>query len=293
MSARFSLLTKTYAGDFAAFASLCESIDRHMPHVHHHVVVDRADAALFAHFAGPMRSLMVAEDLLPAYRPITLRGRRLWLRAPFHLVRGWIFQQLAKLAAVASLPEDAVVLVDSDVIFLRPLVDHELFDGNKVQLYHRPDAPSGPAGQSDKWHDAARHALGLSGSGYTGADYISTVIAWSPGVVRAMLAQIEAANHRRWDRELLRNFRFSECVLYGVFAQRVDGPHAALLAPTTHALCHWCWPYDLSSAAGVAAFIEDLAPDKAAALVQSNLGLPDERRALIYHALREKAAHWP
>lgn len=290
MSPSFALLTKTYSGDFTDFARLCASIDRHMPQFMHHVIVDSVDQSLFAPFAGSNRKIAVAETLLPQFRPIALPGRRFWFKSPRYFVRGWIFQQLAKLKLASMLTEDAVLLVDSDVVFLRPLQTNHVFEGAKVKLYHWPGVPSGPPSESGKWHSAACRALGLPARGYTGADYISTVIAWSPAVVRAMLDHIASATRMAWTDALLRDFRFSECVLYGVFCQHVAGPHADLVKPTRETLCHWSWPYNLDHPAGTDAYVDGLRPDKVAALLQSNLGIGDMERAEIFARLQELAS---
>ena len=282
MAASFCLLTKTYFGDYDAFARLCDSIDRHMPDVRHYVLVDRSDMALFARFAGPQRILLDCAGLVPGFVEFRLGGRRMWWRRPWFIARGWIYQQLAKLAAVAQLQEDAVILVDSDLVFVRAIRPEQVFDNERTKLYHHPGAPSGPASESDKWHDIASAALGLPQRGYTGSDYISTVIPWSPAVVRDLLAHVERATGRKWHDELVRHFRFSECVLYGVFCDHVPGPHQARLAHTREVLCHLSWGYDLADPAGVDAYVADLGPGKVAALVQSNLGLAGAARDAIY-----------
>ncbi|MDE1467461.1 DUF6492 family protein [Aurantiacibacter sp. D1-12] len=290
MSNDIALLTKTYRRDLAAFTDLCSSIDRLMPDVTHYVLVDSGDRVIFARFASDRRIILDCAELLPAFRELNLFGRRVWWHAPFHVVRGWIYQQLAKVQAVAGLNEQAVVLVDSDVEFIRQLDAGGVIREGKVALYHQPGAPSGPEDQSPKWHDIASEALGLPKRGYTGSDYISTVIAWSPEVVRAMLQEIERVHHRPWYNVLLRHFRFSECVLYGIFCDHVSGAHQEKVAHTQGALCHWSWSYDLSQPAGRARYVEDFGSDKVAALIQSNLGLPDAIRKGIIAQVRAKVA---
>ena len=282
MTKTFTLVTVTYSGDLGPFRDLCASVDKHMPDVEHHVLVDRSDLEVFAEFSGPNRRIVDCSGLLPSYRELNIARKRVWLRWPFKVVRGWIYQQLAKIGYVHSLDCDAAVIVDSDAVFIRAIEQSDLFDGDAVKLYRRPDHPSGPADQSAQWHDAASRALGLPTRGYTGADYISTAVISSPEVLRNAVKRIEAVWGQPWDRVLSRFFRFSEYVIYGVFCDHVRGPHQDRIARTEAELCHCSWHYDLSAPTGRAQFAAGLESHHRAVLIQSNLGLgPEARRAVL------------
>lgn len=288
MSKSFALLTKTFHQDLSVFERLCDSIDEHNPDLTHYVVIDKSDEAVFARFASDRRILLRADKLLPEFLELNLPGRRIWYRPPFHLVRGWIYQQLAKMQAVSGLKEDAVVLIDSDVLLMRSIQHDHVFDGDRVKLYHAPDKPSGPASESDKWHDVASQALGLPATGYTGADYISGVIAWSPKVVRAMLLEIEEAGDTSWVKRLIGNFRISEYVIYGVFCSQCDGEHQQLVAPTLYPLSLSSWLFDLTDPEGVEQYINAFQPYHVAGHIQSNLHLDDTVRDDIFARLRNR-----
>lgn len=281
MSRTFALVTVTYRGDLSLFQTLCASVDQHMPEVEHYVLVDRSDKALFAPFATDKRRIVDCSELLPSYRELNLPGRRVWIRLPFTVLRGWIYQQLAKIAFVQTLSHEAAVIVDSDAIFIRPIESADLFDDDAVRMYHCPGQPSGPPDQSAKWHNAAASALGMEQRGYTGADYISTAVIWSPHVVRAMTARIEKVARTSWDRALTRFFRFSEYVLYGVFSEHIRGDHQRLVSPTQAELCHCSWNYDLGAEEGRRGFVAGLQDHHRAVLIQSNLGMEDDQRAAI------------
>lgn len=281
-SRRWAILTKTYRGDLDVFEKLCASIDAVMPDVHHYVLIDSADRPLFASFASTRRIIVDCSSQLPRFHPLSFLGRPLWWRFPHRIVRGWIYQQLAKIEAVSRLSEEAIVLVDSDARFIRPISDANVFEGPAIRLHQMPGQPSGPAGESDKWHDAASQALGLPLRGYTGADYITNPVVWSPEVVRQMIARIESVHARRWYDVLIRNFRFSECVLYGVFCDHVIGPQQDLVAPLDNQMCHISWHYDLSAESGVEDFVSSITDRHVAVIVQSNLHLDPSRRESIY-----------
>lgn len=275
----FSILTKTYKGDYNSFCRLCDSIDRHSPGVTHYVLIDRSDRRLFARFASPTRHLIDCRDLLPDLREFNLGKRRLWWKPPHRIVRGWIYQQLAKLACVASLEEEAILLVDSDALFIGPLKKEHVFDGDRLFLFHNPGQADGE--EFARWHNVALRSFGLPETGYTGYDYITQGVIWSPAIVRAMLARIEKSTGLPWIDALIRNFRFSEYVLYGVFCEQVEGPHRQTVNPTSRELCHCSWHYDLSGPAGIEHFVASRKDHQIAVLIQSNLGMAEAQRNAI------------
>ncbi|MBH5321253.1 DUF6492 family protein [Aurantiacibacter sediminis] len=276
MQRRMCVVTVTYRGDISLFEQLCQSMDAVMPEMEHHVLLDPSDLTLFQRFEGPHRRIVDASTLLPQFREFTLGSRRLWWRWPFFIARGWTYQQLVKIAYVSQLDYDAALLADSDMIFLRALQDSDVFDPERVRLYHRPGQADGP--EFVKWHNSASRCLGLPETGYTGSDYISTAVIWSPEVVRAMVTRIETSTGRKWHDALIANFRFSEYITYGIFCQRVPGAHRDLVSPTKSELCHCSWHYDLRSEAGVEAFVAELQPHHAGVLIQSNLGMNEAER---------------
>ncbi|QFT75971.1 DUF6492 family protein [Erythrobacter sp. THAF29] len=288
MTRSFSLLTKTYRGDASLFGELCESIDEHMPEIEHYVLVDGGDFPLFAEFSGDRRHIIDCSRELPRFKELDVFGRRIWWRFPHRIVRGWIFQQIARLHFASRLDCDAVVSVDSDAVFVRPIDPHQVFDGKRIRFFKVPDRPSGPAAESPKWHDAASDALGLPKVGYTGHDYITTTLVWSPAIVRDLLEHISDLWNRPWHDVLIRPFRFSECVLYGVYASFVAKDIEAHLSPTQQTMCHISWGYDLELRAERLRFARDIADHQCAIVVQSNLGLDRSTRNEIIELVRDQ-----
>jgi hypothetical protein len=252
-----------------------------MPDIEHHVLVDRSDLEFFKRFETQKRRIIDCSQVLPSYREFTFWGKRLWWRWPTKIVRGWIYQQLIKIAYVKSLETDCAVVVDSDAIFLRKIEPSDLFIGDRLKVYHCPGKSSGPQDQSPKWHNVAARSFGLREQGYTGADYISTAVIWSPAVLRQMVSAIETLSGAKWDHVLTQDFRFSEYVLYGVFCEHVAGPHQDAVEASTDELCHCSWDYDINTDEGVALFRDGLKAHHCAVLIQSNLGMPDIERASI------------
>lgn len=271
----FCLLTKTYRGDIVPFERLCRSIDRHNPDVTHYVLIDACDHDLFARFATSRRILVDCDAALPQLRQFTFRGKRYWwLRGSPWIARGWIQQQVAKIEVTRKLSEDAVVIFDSDMMLVSPVCPEHVFSEGKVRLYQYPGRS--PDARFAVWHDVAMKALGLKPEGYTGHDYVAQPTVWSPPIVQAMVNRIEHATGKRWLDALVRRFRFSEYILYGIFCDKVPGVHADRVAPTDVVLTHTCWDYDLTRPAEVDRFVSDLDLSRhGAVLIQSNLKLGD------------------
>lgn len=274
-----ALVTKSYRGDFELCRDLCASVDRHMPAIPHYLLVDRADRQLFAPLASSTRTIVPCDALLPQFREIDLPGRRLWWQPPWRFVRGWIHQQLAKIAFVAGMVEDAAVHIDSDITFIAPLPQANVFEGGRVRLLRNPGG--GQAAQHDRWHRIAQQLLSLPVTGYSGCDYIGPGVVWSPAQVRAMISRIEHATGMQWFDALAHHFRFSEYLLYGNFCDHVADPGGAPMPSGDWRFCHMSWGHDFAGEEGIERFVAALGPQHACVLIQSNLGLSHVRRAAI------------
>lgn len=281
-----ALFTKSYAADLELCRRLCASIDRHMPETTHYLAIDRVDEPLFAPLASERRKLIISEDYLPGFLQMQWSGRRFWLSLHALPLRGWVQQQLVKLAAIAALPERAVTMLDSDAVLLRPIPQQAVLRDGRTRLYIAPGEGRMPSHL--RWHRVAARALGLPDTDYFGADYIITAVTWRPEVVRALLARIAETAGTTWLRALSRRLHLSECILYGVFCNHVAGPHQALIFEDRVNLCHANWGFDMSDEAGRRAMVEALQPHHAAVVIQSNLGLDLETHDAMIAALEEQ-----
>jgi hypothetical protein len=151
-------------------------------------------------------------------------------------VRGWVTQQVVKLAATAASDADVVLLADSDLLFVRPLDagDH-LHDGLPL-FYRLPDGVHAGLARHVEWHRVARRLLGLpDGVGPPLPDYVCWPCPWSPAVVRTMLARVEEVQGAPWPAAVARCRHFSEMILYGVYVEEVL--HGRGLHPTDRMRC--------------------------------------------------------
>ena len=142
-----AFLTVSYGPDRDRCALLTESLAAFAPTYDHWIVVDRADLPLFRSLESARTTVLTTEEVLPVWiRRLNLRriGIRsnVWLTARGRPVRGWLVQQLVKLAAAEAVATDVVVHSDSDVVLVaRPFRPGALVDDEgRVRLVAVPGA---------------------------------------------------------------------------------------------------------------------------------------------------------
>ena len=280
-----SILTCSFRGDFDLCAMLCASVDRFVPdNVQHRIYVPASDLALFAPLVNARRQIIAEETLLPKWfwkvplpaarwRRLLLLPRRNIYLTPFSMpVRGWIAQQIMKIAGAADSPTEIVMHVDSDAVFVRPFSLETLYqDGSGVRLFRRPHVD---AEGHRSWHLSASTLLGLPPDPFHDGDYIDSLVVWRCSVVRRMIGRIEEIGGRDWRVVLARTQHFSEYLLYGVFAERVLGLADARLAIAPVSLCHTRWSDEFAGAEDETEFVTSLDPRMIAGCVQSTIALP-------------------
>src|SRR4051794_40054876 len=103
---RLAVLTPSYRGDVQLFSDLHRSVSEFTDgNVVHHVVVPPSDRARFQSFASRRCRVWTHRDLLPTHFRSVPNASDLAvnLRKPWPPVRGWIVQQLMKLASATIL----------------------------------------------------------------------------------------------------------------------------------------------------------------------------------------------
>jgi len=289
-----TLMTCSYRGDFEICRVLCDSVNRFVPDtIEHWLIVPDADRAMFEPLATARCKIIAESSVMPHWfvrmpmpaqrwrRLLHLPRRDIYL-TPFSLpVRGWIFQQIRKIAATIVTKSDIVVHIDSDAAFIRPLELERLVHAGKIHLFRDPHRVDFPKHQ--KWQQAAGKLLGLPPSDYYGAEYIEPFVVWDRAVVLGMVSRIESISGHNWMISLARTPHFSEYVLYGVYADQVLGLEAAKLHPDANPLCHSRWGGDpFINAADEAAFIDAIKPQHLSCNIQSNNDIPLSRREQLF-----------
>jgi len=272
-----ALVTASYAPDFERCRLLCETIDRFVTgYTKHYILVEHRDVALFRQLEGPRRVVIDESDLLPQWirpfpDPSNFGRRRIWLSPRTMPLRGWHVQQFRRIAIAAHTDEDAFFYIDSDVAFLKPFDCASVWRGDDLRLFRRNGDLLRPVpGDQRIWSERAGQVLGLVPVGPAGHDYIGTLIAWRRDALLTMCDHIEKVTGRHWIAAIGRSRRFSECMIYGRYADEV-----LMAAGHYHDGAEFCRVYWFAPAptdAEFLAFVEAMTPEQVAIGMQSFIG---------------------
>lgn len=212
------VITPSYIPDFELCRDLNASIEERGEQVRHTIIVPPRDLDVFGSLASERTSIRSVDEFLPGLHRLP---RNYWLnpRRPWLPVRGWVAQQLVKLAAAAASRSDLVLMVDSDIVFVRPFgAETFMSDTGSPEFYRLDDAVDERLPRHMLWHEAAHRVLGLGPrSAVPLPDYVSCPCVWEPPVVRALLERIESVSSAPWQRVVGAEPHVSEMMLYGVF----------------------------------------------------------------------------
>ncbi len=267
----FTLITPTYLPDVTRAELLVESVQRCCPGLAHHLIVDHRDLSHFRHL-GDRATIVTSEDLLPWWIHRLPGPRSVWLSLRSRPSRGWIVQQILKIAAASQIAADVSIFCDSDVAFVRrfapsPTLTHAgddsiaLLDVEFVNDEIR------------EWTDTARALLGLDSAALAPRGHVGNLICWRRDNVMAMIERIETVTGRDWRTALMRLPTFSEYVLYGAHTRGVLGYERAGHFPSTLPLVKPSWGLDLSNANTFDDFFSVLDPATVAVMIHSKDGI--------------------
>lgn len=280
------VLTPSYAADLDLFAQLHESVLACFPpSVSHLVVTPERDVGRFRTFEGPRCSVVSVREVLPQ-RLWPVPSANAWVnpRRPFPPVRGWIMQQLVKLAVATQASERVIVLADADVAFVRPVDEATFAPGGGVRFYRRPEGVDASLSRHLRWHEVARRLLGLPEAPPPPlADYISALNTWDGELVRSCLRRVEEVGGRPWLQQVAAELHVSEFILYGVHADHTGGPD---IVATGDPLCLFHWDTEPLDEEGAAAFAARLSPSDVAVMISAKSNTPLEVRRRVVDGLR-------
>ncbi|MCT9002636.1 DUF6492 family protein [Microbacterium memoriense] len=289
-----TVVTPSHAPDFPSFARLHASVVRFTdPGVRHVVAVPDADIELFRSLKSARLDVRGYSAVLPrrfvsttalARIPRLPRGFRIAavnLRRPWPPIRGWMLQQVVKLAVVSELDTDVAVLIDSDVIVVRPLAERAFRnDDGVVRLYRQPHGIDEARERPLRWLRTARALVGAPQPEADGPDYISAFASWDPALVRACVERVAAQTRSDWRDVIGSRLDFSEFLLYGTYVMTLADPSRRQNV-SADSLCHSHWdPVPLDRAAATR-FADEIGPRDLAVHVQSNSGTGETIRDYI------------
>lgn len=271
---RLSIITPSFGPDFELCAALHRSVLAYAPDsVRHHIIVPKADRALFQRLAGPRAEIHDEAEFLPrSIRRLPAVGYSLNLRRPWPPLRGWILQQIIKLAAASQSADEVVLLVDSDIVFVRPFTAQTYLRNGVVRLYRKPEEVDDRLPRHVLWHRTARRLLGLPAADPPYPDYVSSVLAWDPALVRRLLARVSETTGRSWVEAVGACLHFSEWTLYGVFVEQLVRGAAAGFS--SDPLCHAYWDETPLDEHSIAEFLARIRPTDVAVMISAKSRTP-------------------
>lgn len=283
-----ALVTASYSADLERCRLLCETVDQFVTgHDHHYLLVAGNDVALFRQLEGQRRTVIDERDILPRWLhdlpdPISRFRRRIWLSLRTAPLRGWHVQQLRRIAVASHVNEGALIYCDSDVAFVRPFNCLTMWRGNDVRLFRRDDELARPQLSNQfVWADNAGKVLGLAAP--RRHDYIATVIAWRREAVVSMCRHIEQTSSRHWVAAIGATRQFSECMIYGRYADEILHGEGHFHSPVE--LCRVRWFGGAPADAEFEAFVDGMTADQVAIGIQSFSGAdPGVTRRLLARA---------
>jgi hypothetical protein len=200
-------------------------------------------------------------------------------------LRGWILQQIVKMALVRELDEDVALLIDSDVIVARPLTERHFRRDTAVRLYRLPNGLNTAMTRHLAWRCTAHELLRPPAEDTQLADYITPFATWSPKVLRQCLSRVEEQATMPWYEAVGRRLEFSEFILYGTFATTLAEPCRTYASALN--LCHSYWNPEPLTRSAAEAFMASMPADALAVHVQSNSGTDEQVRRFIADAVED------
>lgn len=270
----FAIITPSYTPDFERCAFLCESIREFVsPEVRHYIVVDANDYALFSSLADKNTQITVKEDLLPRWlQKIPFSRKNIWFNWRGFPVRGWLIQQIIKIAQAAAISEEVAVFVDSDVAFVRPVDFHSLLQGELVRFHDEPEGNFASMTDHVKWHQEACKLLGIPPTPMPAPDYIADIITWRRDNAVRLCQQLESVSGKHWISAIIQAWHFSEYVLYGTFVDRVLGEDSGHYPDASKILYEYFEAKALTPVQ-LQKFVENISPEHVAVMISAKAGM--------------------
>ncbi len=248
-----AIVTPSFSLDFERCKLLVESLARCAPQLPHYLIIDQRDRAMFRMLEDERTTIIESEELLSRIFVRMPMQRSYWFNRRGLPVRGWIMQQILKIAAANVIDEQVLVFVDSDVAFIRPFDETVLLIDGQPGLLDTDFL----GGRTIDYGSTACHLLGLNAASVTPRGHIGNMICWRRDNVLAMQHRIEEARGIDWQQAIARQPFFSEYILYGIFVRTVLGYPAAAQQPSDAPLIKHSWGADLSTARAMSNFFAE------------------------------------
>ncbi len=267
------IVTPSYAPDFERCKILCESVKKFVTSYDRHIlIVDRKDLSLFKTITGPKIEIITKESILPRWIKKIPFSKKWWLSLKTLPIRGWILQQIIKLAVAEFIDADVYVFCDSDIIIVRPTDASVFIKNEKVRLFRFPRVEKDfTEPRHVSWYRTAQKMFNLTGDEYLQGDYIGHLITWRRDTLLKLNRYIEKRYGKKdWKTVMGNTLHFSEYILYGIFCEFILKEESGHYVDTTD-ICHSSWHYPVDNLDDLRTFLEKLRPEHHAICIQSNL----------------------
>ena len=286
----WAIITPSYTPDFGRCKLLCQSIDAFVSgDWHHYIIVSSDDLALFATLAGPKRSIVAKETMVPkglmhlprfsrlANSLVRFVSFSLWFSWATGFMVGWQVQQIIKIEMARRVKETGILCCDSDVFFVRPFKLKSLVRDGRLRFYRGRELSNEKGVFAEKEQSYPRFILssakllGLKGNPFPSPWYVDQLIVWHRPTVEAMCNHIARITGEDWKRAAARWYNLSEYSLYGLFVDRIMANNRHL-ETTSVKLCKTIWYKATMNEAKFTEFCTDLDATEVAVCVQSFAG---------------------
>lgn len=276
-----AVVTPSFRRDFELCRLLSESVHLAFPEpVHHYIVVDHNDLALFKPLEDRRTTVLDTYEVLPSrlLRKVPRSRKWIWVGRP-RPVPGWVVQQVMKIGFAFHVEEQVLIVSDSDAVFLRPVTTDDLIKRGRVVLAYEPGGIGPHLPLHVEWNDTAHELFGLPRPTYPADDYESNVKVWSSAVAKQLCARIEEVTGDRWDSALVRRRLVAEGHFYGVYAVHLAPEQ---IEPLRGSVCISEWGHDRVSEEQFVSLLVDGKPHQFAASVSAHsTTTPAERERMI------------
>jgi hypothetical protein len=265
------LITPSYLPDLQRCELMLETAQRHVSGMAgHYLVVEQSDMKYFSHLRSQHVTLIPKEELLPGWIKKMPWTHKWWVSAKTMPVRGWILQQVIKLAVAEHIEADAYCYADSDIAFIRPFDARSLWQGDNLRFQRETRRGEMLVSHRYKnWYGLAANYCSLSSQSAIGGAYIAQLNTMKRTAMLALMRRLEAVEGRPWKEVLMGAWDFSEYILYGAFVEHVLACAGHFVPPKL--LCHSSWYYEIATLGDLPAFMDLIEDEHVAIHIQSNL----------------------
>jgi hypothetical protein len=273
----YAIITPSYALDYIRCRLLCHSISCYVPAtIPHYIIVDDHDTQLFQSLEMFGAHILPKSSLLPSWiwkRPLRIPfiDRYAWLSWWGWPIRGWIIQQIIKIAAASQIAANVFIFADSDVVFIRPFTADCILKEGRVRLFRRPDGITPEMPGHPQWMNSASRLLGLPQFQLPAPDYIGQLISWRRDTVSNMCSILERRYNKSWIEIVSECWYFSEYILYGVFVENFREATKQHYVDEED-ICHCYWPNRPLSRDALGIFLRNIQDRHVAVMISAKSG---------------------